>query len=54
LLWSASIPAKFIILAALEVVVVTKREPGLRAYTNMAIQAGEVVKEELLCKFEYK
>ena len=48
----ASVPAKYKILAALVAVVVTKCEPCLRAYTKMAFQAGQEVKEELCCKSE--
>jgi AhpD family alkylhydroperoxidase len=43
----ASVPAKYKILAALAIVVVTKCEPCLKAYTKMAYQAG-VTQEELL------
>jgi len=43
----AFVPAKYKILAALVVVVVTKCEPCLKAYTKMAFQAG-VTQDELL------
>lgn len=42
-----TVPAKYKILAALAVVVVTKCEPCIRAYTKMAHVAG-VTQEELL------
>ncbi len=42
----AAVAAKYKILAALAVVVVTKCEPCIRAYTKMAYQAG-VTQEEL-------
>lgn len=35
-----SVPAKYKILAALVVVIVTKCEPCIKAYTKMAFQAG--------------
>jgi len=41
----ASAPAKYKILAALVVAVVTKCEPCLRAYTKMAFQAGVTLDE---------
>lgn len=43
----AAVPAKYKILAALSIVVVTKCEPCLKAYTKMAYQVG-VTLEELL------
>jgi AhpD family alkylhydroperoxidase len=43
----AAVAAKYKILAALTIVVVTKCEPCIRAYTKMAYQAG-VTQEELL------
>ncbi len=43
----AAVPAKYKILAALSIVVVTKCEPCIRAYTKMAYQTG-VTQEELL------
>lgn len=43
----AAVPARYKILAALAVVVVTKCEPCIKAYTKMAFQAG-VTQEELL------
>ncbi len=43
----AVVPAKYKILAALAVVVVTKCEPCIKAYTKMAYKAG-VARDELL------
>lgn len=43
----AAVSAKYKILAALSIVVVTKCEPCIRAYTKMAYQEG-VTKDELL------
>lgn len=43
----AVVPAKYKIMAALAVVVVTKCEPCIRAYTKMAYNAG-VTQDELL------
>ncbi|MBI5205124.1 MAG: carboxymuconolactone decarboxylase family protein [Nitrospirae bacterium] len=43
----AAVPRKYKILAALAVVVVTKCEPCVKAYTKMAFQVG-VTQEELL------
>lgn len=43
----AAVAAKYKILAALAVVVVTKCEPCIKAYTKMAFQSGVTV-EELL------
>jgi AhpD family alkylhydroperoxidase len=43
----AAVPGKYKILAALAVVVVTKCEPCIKAYTKMAYQTG-VTLEELL------
>lgn len=43
----AVVPAKYKILTALAIVVVTKCEPCLKAYTKMAYQVG-VTQEELL------
>ncbi len=43
----AAVAAKYKILAALAIVVVTKCEPCIRTYTKMAYQAG-VTQEELL------
>jgi len=42
-----SVPAKYKILTALAIVVVTKCEPCIKAYTKMAYQAG-VTQNELL------
>ncbi len=36
----AAVPAKYKILAALVVVIVTKCEPCIKAYTKMALEAG--------------
>ena len=41
----AAVPAKYKILAALVVVVVTKCEPCIRAYTKMAFQSGVTLAE---------
>lgn len=43
----ASVPAKYKILAALVVVIVTKCEPCIRGYTKMAFQKG-VTQDELI------
>lgn len=43
----AAVPAKYKILAALAIVVVTKCEPCIKAYTKMAYQAG-MTQEELV------
>lgn len=43
----AAVPAKYKILAALAIVVVTKCEPCIKAYTKMAFQNG-VTQEELI------
>ncbi|MEW6109545.1 MAG: carboxymuconolactone decarboxylase family protein [Nitrospirota bacterium] len=43
----ASVPAKYKVLAALSIVVVTKCEPCIKAYTKMVFQMG-VTQEELL------
>lgn len=43
----AAVPAKYKILTALAIVVVTKCEPCVKAYTKMAYQVG-VTQEELL------
>ncbi len=43
----AAVPARYKILAALAVVVVTKCEPCIRAYTKMAYASG-VTQEELV------
>ena len=43
----SAVPAKYKILAALAIVVVTKCEPCIKAYTKMAYQNG-VTQEELL------
>jgi len=43
----AFVPAKYKVLAALAIVVVTKCEPCVKAYTKMAFQLG-VTQEELI------
>jgi AhpD family alkylhydroperoxidase len=43
----AAVPAKYKVLAALAIVVVTKCEPCVKAYTKMAYQMG-VTREELI------
>ena len=43
----AAVPAKYKILAALSIVIVTKCEPCIKAYVKLAVEA-DVMKEELL------
>ncbi len=43
----ATVPAKYKLLTALAIVVVTKCEPCIKAYTKMAYQVG-VTREELI------
>jgi len=43
----AAVPAKYKILAALSIVIVTKCEPCIKAYTKMAVKAG-VTQDEFI------